>query len=40
VVVGRDYPAPIVDHAVMRVRALALYGRDGGDPAPPRRAKR
>ena len=26
-VIGRDYPAPIVDHATQRVRALALYGR-------------
>lgn len=25
VVVGRDYPAPIVDHAERRMRALALY---------------
>jgi deoxyribodipyrimidine photo-lyase len=25
-VVGRDYPAPIVDHADERRRALALYG--------------
>jgi deoxyribodipyrimidine photo-lyase len=25
VVVGRDYPAPIVDHAVARLEALALY---------------
>jgi deoxyribodipyrimidine photo-lyase len=25
VVVGRDYPAPIVDHAVQREKALALY---------------
>ncbi len=25
VVIGRDYPAPIVDHAVMRLRALDLY---------------
>jgi deoxyribodipyrimidine photo-lyase len=24
-VIGRDYPAPIVDHAVQRERALALY---------------
>lgn len=24
---GRDYPHPIVDHAVQRERALALYGR-------------
>ena len=27
VVIGRDYPAPIVDHAAARVAALALYGR-------------
>jgi deoxyribodipyrimidine photo-lyase len=26
VVVGRDYPAPIVDHAVARMQALALFG--------------
>jgi deoxyribodipyrimidine photo-lyase len=26
-VIGRDYPAPIVDHAHERRRALALYGR-------------
>jgi deoxyribodipyrimidine photo-lyase len=26
-VIGRDYPAPIVDHAVQRIKALALYGR-------------
>ncbi len=25
VVVGRDYPAPLVDHAAQRVRALALF---------------
>jgi deoxyribodipyrimidine photo-lyase len=25
--IGTDYPAPIVDHAVQRERALALYGR-------------
>ena len=25
VVVGRDYPAPIVDHAVARAAALALF---------------
>ncbi len=30
VVVGRDYPPPIVDHAVMRNQALALFGRAGG----------
>jgi deoxyribodipyrimidine photo-lyase len=24
-VIGRDYPAPVVDHAVQRARALALY---------------
>jgi deoxyribodipyrimidine photo-lyase len=27
VVIGRDYPAPIVDHARAREAALALYGR-------------
>jgi deoxyribodipyrimidine photo-lyase len=27
VVIGRDYPAPIVDHALTRTAALALYGR-------------
>lgn len=26
-VLGRDYPAPVVDHAVQRERALALYRR-------------
>lgn len=26
-VVGRDYPAPVVDHAVQRGKALALFGR-------------
>ena len=26
-VIGRDYPAPVVDHASQRERALALYGR-------------
>jgi deoxyribodipyrimidine photo-lyase len=25
-VIGRDYPAPVVDHAVQREKALALYG--------------
>jgi deoxyribodipyrimidine photo-lyase len=25
--IGRDYPAPVVDHAAQRVKALALYGR-------------
>jgi deoxyribodipyrimidine photo-lyase len=25
-VIGRDYPAPIVDHSVQRERVLALYG--------------
>ena len=27
VVIGRDYPAPIVDHAVARAAALALFGQ-------------
>ncbi len=26
-VIGRDYPAPVVDHAAQREKALALYGR-------------
>jgi len=26
-VIGSDYPAPVVDHAVQREKALALYGR-------------
>ena len=25
-VIGRDYPAPVVDHAIQRVKALALFG--------------
>ena len=25
VVIGRDYPAPIVDHAIAREQALALF---------------
>lgn len=29
-VVGRDYPAPIVDHAVQRPLALALFKKAGG----------
>ena len=27
-VLGRDYPAPIVDHAVQREAALKLFARD------------
>ena len=27
VVIGRDYPAPVVDHATQRLAALALYGK-------------
>lgn len=27
VAIGREYPAPIVDHSIQRERALALYGR-------------
>jgi deoxyribodipyrimidine photo-lyase len=35
-VIGHDYPAPIVDHAEARRRALAVYGsaQDGGEAAP------
>ncbi len=29
-VIGRDYPAPVVDHAVQRQRALALYREAAG----------
>jgi deoxyribodipyrimidine photo-lyase len=29
-VIGRDYPAPVVDHAARREKALALYKRAGG----------
>jgi len=32
VVIGRDYPAPIVDHATQRIAALALYGKVKGKP--------
>lgn len=32
-VVGEDYPAPIVDHARQRAKALALFGRAGDDAA-------
>jgi deoxyribodipyrimidine photo-lyase len=28
--IGRDYPAPIVDHAAERRRALERYGRLSG----------
>jgi len=27
VIIGKDYPAPVVDHGAQRKRALALYGR-------------
>ncbi|MDP3585625.1 MAG: deoxyribodipyrimidine photo-lyase [Thiobacillus sp.] len=33
VVIGRDYPAPIIDHAVQRVQALALFRSAAGTPA-------
>ena len=31
-VIGRDYPAPVVDHATQREKALALYGRVPAEP--------
>lgn len=39
VVVGRDYPVPLVDHAVQRAQALALFRSAAGTPAdvPPAR---
>ena len=34
--IGRDYPAPIVDHAVARKRTLDIYGAlSGGRPSAP-----
>ena len=30
--IGRDYPAPVVDHAVQRIAALGLYGKVKGNP--------
>ena len=36
IVLGRDYPAPIVDHAAARAAALALYQRRGTPPVGPR----
>jgi deoxyribodipyrimidine photo-lyase len=33
VVIGRDYPAPVVDHAVQRAQALALFRSAAGTPA-------
>lgn len=33
VTIGRDYPAPIVDHAAQRVQALALFRSAAGTPA-------
>ncbi len=33
VIVGRDYPAPVVDHAAQRRQALALFRRASGMPA-------
>ena len=32
VIIGRDYPAPVVDHATQRLAALALYGKIKGKP--------
>jgi len=33
-VIGRDYPAPVVDHAVQRARALALFKLASGSDGP------
>jgi deoxyribodipyrimidine photo-lyase len=35
-VIGRDYPAPVVDHAAQRAKALELYRRGEAGPAPTR----
>lgn len=35
--IGRDYPAPVVDHAVQRLRALELYGAVKPEKASPAR---
>ncbi len=32
-IIGDDYPAPIVDHAVQRAQALALFKAGSGEPA-------
>ena len=32
VIVGKNYPAPVVDHATQRIAALALYGKVKGKP--------
>ena len=34
VVIGRDYPVPVVDHAVQRARALALFKLASGSDGP------
>jgi deoxyribodipyrimidine photo-lyase len=33
-VIGRNYPAPIVDHAIQRVQALALFKSAASSPKP------
>jgi deoxyribodipyrimidine photo-lyase len=33
-IIGRDYPAPVVDHAAQRAKALALYRRAGSAERP------
>jgi len=35
-IIGKDYPAPVVEHSVQREKALALYKNASATPAPER----